>query len=322
MPFPQFDRSRLIIEPLSERVNDFNIAEQLDPDGQFEPFEHPAISILADKILSAREKNAPVVLMFGGHLIKTGCSRILVRLLERGYVTHLAMNGACSIHDFELAMIGASTESVAKYISEGRFGLWKETGTMHEAISEGLERGMGCGEAIGARIEEAEFPYRDRSVLATAFRLKIPATVHIGIGSDIIHEHPNCNGAEIGEASYRDFLILAQTISHLENGVFLNFGSAVTGPEVYLKCLAMARNIAHQEGKKIVNFTTAVFDLLPLEGENIHETPPKTDPRYYFRPWKTILARTVADGGESHYIQGEHNLTLPGLLRILEEKRP
>jgi len=141
--------------------------------------------------------------------------------------------------------------------------------------------------------------------------------VHVGIGNDIIHEHPNCDGAALGETSYRDFLIFAETVRNLEGGVFLNLGSAVTGPEVYLKALAMARNIAQQEGKSIAHFTTGVFDLLPLEGEDYHLEAPKSDPRYYYRPWKTILARTVADGGESYYIQGEHRKTVPNLARLI-----
>jgi hypothetical protein len=137
-------------------------------------------------------------------------------------------------------------------------------------------------------------------------------TVHVGIGYDIIHEHPNCDGAALGATSYRDFLTLAQTITRLEGGVALNFGSAVMGPEVYLKALAMARNVAHQEGRGIRQFTTAVFDLIPLDGD-LRKEAPKSDPRYYYRPWKTILARTVADGGESFYIQGDHRETVPAL---------
>ena len=147
------------------------------------------------------------------------------------------------------------------------------------------------------------------------YHLGIPCTVHVGIGSDIIHEHPNCDGAALGKASYTDFLVYTQTVTKLEGGVFLNFGSAVTGPEVYLKALAMARNVARQNGKQIAHFTTAVFDVQPLGDEETTAAPPKSNPRYYFRPWKTILARTVADGGVSYYVQGEHRLTLPHLAR-------
>ncbi len=141
-------------------------------------------------------------------------------------------------------------------------------------------------------------------------------TVHIGLGYDIIHEHPNCNAAALGEASYRDFLIFAEAISHLQGGVFLNFGTAVMGPEVYLKALAMARNVATQEDRQINRFTTAVFDLLDLGDDLSHEAP-KTDARYYYRPYKTILVRTVADGGESFYVRGPHRGTIPALHRLL-----
>jgi hypothetical protein len=148
--------------------------------------------------------------------------------------------------------------------------------------------------------------------LAAGYRLRVPVTVHVGIGYDIIHEHPNADGAALGASSYRDFLIFTQSVNHLEGGVMLCFGSAVMGPEVYLKALAMARNVAHQEGRRIAQFTTAVFDLISLPDETRQEAP-KVNPQYYFRPWKTILARTVADGGESFYVQGDHRQTLPAI---------
>ena len=161
---------------------------------------------------------------------------------------------------------------------------------------------------------KASFPHKDVSVLAAAYRLGVPVTVHVGIGYDILHEHPNCDGAALGSTSYRDFLVFTQAVTGLEQGVLLSFGSAVMGPEVYLKALAMARNVAHQEGRVIKNFTTAVADLLPLDADTRRQAP-KTDPRYYYRPWKTILVRTVADGGESYYIQGDHRVTVPHLHR-------
>ena len=144
----------------------------------------------------------------------------------------------------------------------------------------------------------------------------MPVTVHIGIGQDIIHEHPNCDGAALGEASYRDFLIFTQTVTQLQGGVMLNFGTAVMGPEVYLKALSMARNVAHQDGRKINQFTTAVFDLIDL-GDDLGHEAPKTDARYYYRPFKTILVRTVQDGGESFYVRGPHQATLPALHRLV-----
>jgi hypothetical protein len=152
------------------------------------------------------------------------------------------------------------------------------------------------------------------------YHLHVPVTVHIGVGNDIVHELPHCDGAALGQSSYTDFLIYTHSVENLENGCFYDFGSAVAGPEVYLKALAMCRNVAHQEGRVIRHFTTAVFDLLPIENEDYHTAPPKSNPHYYFRPWKTILARTVADGGRSFYVRGEHRKTLPNLAKMILEK--
>ena len=258
--------------------------------------------------------------MMGAHLLKVGLSRFIIDLMERGIITHVAMNGAGPIHDFELALIGGSTESVARYIQAGQFGLWAETGRINEAIVAGAQDGIGLGEAVGRMIEQEQFPHREASVLAAGYRLGIPVTVHVGIGYDIIHEHPNCDGAALGQTSYHDFLIIAHTVSKLQGGVLLNFGTAVMGPEVYLKALAMARNVAHQRGEKINKFTTAVFDLINLGDADIHTEASKDDPRYYYRPYKTILVRTVQDGGESFYFRGDHRATFPALHRAVLEK--
>jgi hypothetical protein len=317
MPFEQFDRSRLKLLPISRRVHDLDLSVMLDPDTHGPSFSHPAIDTLAERILRARERGAAVLMMMGAHVIRSGTAPYLIRLMEKNIVTHFALNGAGAIHDFEFAEIGGTTESVARYISEGQFGLWIEDGRINEAVQQGDAAGLGFGESIGKYIEEHAFPHRQYSLFAAGYRLQVPVTVHVGIGCDIVHEHETADGAAIGRASYTDFLIYARTVENLENGVFLNFGSAVTGPEVYLKCLSMARNVARQQGRNIAHFTTAVFDLLPLEGEPVRETPEKTDPRYYFRPWKTILARTVADGGESYYIQGSHRGTIPALAKKL-----
>jgi hypothetical protein len=317
MPFEKFDRKLLNLKPLAEREHDLTLDVMLGLEDAIPEFDHPTIDILADRIIKARERDASVIFMMGAHVIRSGVNRFLLELMKKGLVTHFALNGAGAIHDFEFALIGATTESVAKYISEGQFGLWTETGGINEAAKFAAKEGLGLGEAIGQVIETQEFPYRNTSLLAGGYRYQVPVTVHVGIGCDIIHEHPNCDGAALGETSYTDFLIYANSISNLENGVFVNLGSGVIGPEVYLKCLSMARNVAHQRGEKIAHFTTAVFDLLPLEGQNIHDTPPKSDPRYYFRPWKTIMARTVSDGGESYYVQGDHRKTVSNLARKL-----
>jgi hypothetical protein len=244
--------------------------------------------------------------------LRTGNGPLLIDLMRRGLLSHLALNGAGAIHDFELAMIGATCESVARYVHAGEFGLWRETGRINDAAVAGAREGIGLGEAIGRMIENQRFPYRETSVLAAGVRLGVPVTIHVGFGSDIIHEHPNFDPQATGATTYTDFLIYTQSITGLEGGVFVNAGSAVMGPEVYLKAITMARNVAHQRGESIRRFATAVFDL-PTLGDDLHQEAPKSDPRYYFRPYKTILVRTVADGGESFYVQGDHRQTIPAL---------
>jgi len=318
MPYPIFDRSRLQIKPLAERVHDMTLADVLPLDAPVPAFDDPQLPQIAERIARARQQQHPVVLMIGAHVIKTGLSRYVIDWMERGMITHVAMNGAGPIHDFELALVGATTESVARYIQEGQFGLWRETGRINDALAAGARDGLGYGESVGRMIEEEKFPHCQVSILAAGYRLRIPVTVHVGIGYDITHEQPNADGAIIGAASYRDFLIFAQTITQLQGGVMLNFGTAVMGPEVYLKALAMARNVAAQEGKRINAFTTAVFDLQDL-GKDIHHEASKENAAYYFRPFKTILVRTVADGGESFYVRGHHRATLPNLHKLTTE---
>jgi hypothetical protein len=274
---------------------------------------------VAERLKQARAQGSARILMMGAHVIRAGVNRHIIDMVERGWIDHIAMNGAGTIHDYELARIGATTESVDRYIRTGEFGLWRETGELNDWIREAADRRLGLGENLGRRIEgsaASDFPHRDLSILAAAYRAGVPVTAHVGIGYDIIHEHPNCDGAALGTASYRDFLILARAVERLEGGVLLNFGSAIMGPEVYLKALAMARNAARREGRAIHHFATAVFDLVPIRGDFRKELP-KTDPGYYFRPHKTILVRTVADGGESFYFCGEHRATLPALWRLL-----
>ncbi len=315
MPFPIFDRSQLKLLPLADRVHDVSLSDLLPLD-TVPAFEDANLDQVASRVLQARRAERPVILMMGAHVIKRGLSRFVVDLMERRVVTHVGLNGAGVIHDFELALIGATSESVPRYIKTGQFGLWQETGRINDAILRGSADGLGLGEAVGRMIEEHGFPQRALSILATGFRMQIPVTVHVGIGYDIIHEHPNCDGAALGATSYRDFLILTQTVSNLEGGVLLNFGTAVMGPEVYLKALSMARNVASQHGQSISHFTTALFDLQALDPD-VHHEAPKTDAQYYFRPVKTILVRTVQDGGESFYVRGDHVATLPNLYRLV-----
>ena len=307
-----FDRSRLLIKPLSERIHDLDLNKLSN--ATVEGFHDPSLPAIAQRVAAARERGASRMLMLGAHVLRAGQSRNLIQLMRDGVLTHIAMNGAGAIHDYEIARIGATTESVARYIRSGEFGLWQETGELNDWIREAAALGLGLGENVGRRIAESSFPHRDWSVLAAAYELGVPVTVHAGIGYDILHEHPNCDGAAVGAASYRDFLIFTRGVENLEGGILLTFGSAIMAPEVYLKALAMSRNVAHQQGRQIRNFTTAVFDMVPIHG-NIHSELPKSDPGYYFRPHKTILVRTVADGGESFYVCGEHRATFPALCR-------
>ncbi|MBC7854035.1 MAG: hypothetical protein IAF94_11405 [Pirellulaceae bacterium] len=314
---PQFDRSRLLIKPLAERKHDLSISSQLPLEELPPKLPEKAMRDIVElgrRLVQARERGAASLVLMGGHVVRAGVARQLIDLMERGLITHIGMNGAGPIHDFELAKIGGTCESVARYIRSGEFGLWRETGEMNDIVREGVANGMGLGESLGHAIERGDFPYKETSLLAAAVRLGRPVTVHIGVGYDIIHEHPNFDPAAFGTASYRDFLSVCHTVDKLEGGVFLCMGSAVMGPEVYLKALSMARNVAHQEGRKIANFTTAAFDLIQIEGEWDKEAP-KSNPQYYYRPWKTILVRTVADGGESFYVCGDHRQTVPHLRR-------
>jgi hypothetical protein len=312
-----FDRNRIQLKELAERGHDLNWINcwQLVPPA--EPFAHAEFPELIERILIARREGRPVIVMMGGHPVKLGLSRFLIDLMQRGLITHLATNGAGIIHDFELALVGGTSEDVAKWIQRGQFGLWEETGRLNDVIFQAAALEEGLGEAVGRVIEEERFPHRDLSIAAAGWRAGIPITSHVSIGSDIIHSLPNCNGAALGQATYTDFLIFARTVQDLEGGVFLNIGTAVTGPEVYLKALSMARNVARQQRKEIRHFTTAVFDLASLPGNYREGTPDKDHPQYYYRPWKTILVRTIADGGTSYYFQGDHRQTIPTLWQQL-----
>lgn len=319
MPHERFDRSRLRLRPLAEREHDLDLSVIMDLADAPAQVADPALGELAERILGARERGAQVIVAIGAHVIRAGVQRFLIDLMERGVITHLAGNGAVAIHDFEFALVGATTESVAKYISTGGFGLWRDTGRLNDIARLAADEEIGFGEAVGREIASGGYPHTDVSVLAAAYRLGVPATLHVGIGYDIVHEHPNCDGAAIGAASYNDFLVFARSAEGLEGGAYLTFGSAVMGPEVYLKALAMARNVAHQEGRRIDDITTAVFDLKPLP-DGYREQPVKSDPNYYFRPWKTILVRTVADGGLSWYFRLDHAVSVPSLWRALVDR--
>lgn len=248
--------------------------------------------------------------MMGAHVIKSGLSLLLIDLMRRGIVTHVAGNGADSIHDFELALIGETSEDVATSLEDGTFGMAEETGAlMHQAIREGARHGLGYGRAVGRFIAENadRFPFREASVLYNAYTLGIAATIHVTVGADIIHQHPAVDFGAIGAASGLDFRFFVASISQLEGGVFLNFGSAVTGPEVFLKALTIARNLGHT----VADITTANFDLLPLG--DYRRPVDADDPAYYYRPRKNVVNRPTSLGGRGYHITGNHRVTIPNL---------
>ena len=312
MPYPAVDLGPVRTYSLARRPSRVMVDDFVRPGGVLPPFENPdsqpsELDEVAERIVQARRKCAPVIVMLGGHVVKRGLALLLIDLMERGVVTHLASNGAASIHDFEIALQGSTSEDVASSLEDGSFGMAEETGAwMNAAIHAGVAQGMGAGEALGARMDE-RFRFREYSLLYNAYRLGIPYTLHIAIGTDIIHQHPLADFAALGWASGQDFKIFTQAVTRLEGGVFCNFGSSVIGPEVFLKALSIARNL----GNPVRVITTANFDLLPL-GD--YRRPLGDDQiEYYYRPRKNIINRPTSLGGRGFHITGDHKDTLPNL---------
>ena len=296
--------------PLAERTNLVRLDDLIAPETPPPDFDSPELEAVVDRIVEARRAGSPVLWMMGAHVIKSGLSRLLIDLMRRGIVNHVAGNGAVSIHDLELALIGETSEDVVTGLEDGSFGMADETGSlMHQAIQEGARDGLGYGTAIGRFIAEhpERFPHRDISVLYNAHILGVPATVHVTIGADIIHQHPKADFAAIGATSGLDFCAFAASVGRMEGGVLLNFGSAVTGPEVFLKALTVARNLGHT----VADITTANFDLLPL-GDYARPVG-KDEPIYYYRPRKNIINRPTSLGGRGYHVTGDHQATIPNL---------
>jgi hypothetical protein len=260
----------------------------------------------------------------GAHVVKAGLGPYVADLVRRGIVRHVAGNGAVAIHDFELAMIGETSEDVAGTLETGTFGMWEETGRfMNEAIADGVPKGWGGGRSLGAFMAKYpdRFPHRDISVIWHAYEARVPLTIHVTIGADIVHQHPAVDFAAVGEASGTDFRIFCRSVSQLEGGAFLNFGSAVTGPEVFLKALSIARNLQYT----VKRFTTANFDVVPLGDYRNAAVTDQVRPEYFYRPWKNVVVRPPSTGGKGFHIEGRHRDTIPQvhfrLLRALEAHR-
>lgn len=243
-------------------------------------------------IVQAYQNEHHVVMAIGAHVIKCGLSPLLIDLMKRNVITALAMNGAAAIHDYEISLIGATSEDVTASLKDGSFGMAKETAEAFQiASAKGVKENVGLGRALGNRIQEEKNEYNDLSLLAWGARLNMPITVHVALGTDTIHMHPNISGKDLGESSHIDFKILASVVSELEGGVWLNIGSAVIMPEVFLKTICIARNLGH----KVENFTTVNMDMIQ-----------------HYRPRTNVLKRPTQYGYE---ITGHHEIMLP-LLRM------
>jgi hypothetical protein len=342
MPYPQFDRAKLRVRPLGERRNKVVIKRdhvRLDA----VPSALPAASqrVLdeaVERIRAARTAKRPVMLAFGAHSIKNGLGLVLIRLIETGWVTHLATNGAGIIHDWEFGYQGQSSEDVRENVAQGQFGIWEDTGfNINLALRVGAHAGQGYGESVGALIQNEglnipdtqEFqqmgipagfravphPFKQFSVQAAAYRLGVPFTGHPMFGHDIIYTHPLCNGPAIGQTAERDFLAFAHNVSQLEGGVYLSVGSAVMSPMIFEKALSMSNNVAIQQtGRPIRNHFIAVVDLAeaPWDWQKDGE-PPADNPAYYLRYCKTFARM----GGTMRYATADNRDFLLALCQRL-----
>lgn len=310
---PPINVSDLRTYPLKRRHSKVRVSDFAKPwrrGGSFSVFYRALPDILAVKTLravakaiaQAHRKRRPVIVGMGAHVIKVGLTPIVVSWMEQGLVTAVAMNGAGIIHDFELALMGHTSEEVDDEIDEGRFGMAEETGSiLNEAIAEGYRSGQGLGEAVGGYMNRTKgrFPNRATSILATGAKLGIPVTVHVAVGTDIIHMHPAADGAAIGATSLLDFRRLAAVVSRMEGGIYLNIGSAVVLPEVFLKTVSLGRNLGHP----LSNITTVNMDFIP-----------------HYRPLTNVVRRPTQKGGKGYSLIGHHEIMLPLLVAAVAEE--
>ena len=310
LPYEEFDLSGLKTYPLRSRQSKVSLGQFATPhkkgagiDGLLRSL--PGLLAAQDfkdivKAMTAAKQNGRAIVWgLGAHVLKTGLSPIIVDLMERGFVSAVATNGAGVIHDFEIALSGNTSEDVDATLGPGTFGMAEETGTqLNRAINDGVAAGLGLGQSVGKYLDAAKPPFAKISVAATAWRLQIPVTVHVAVGTDIIHMHPQASGAAIGEGSLRDFKYFVSTVARLEAGVYLNCGSAVILPEVFLKAVAIARN----EGRSLNGLTTVNLDFL----------------RHY-RPLTNVVMRPTTGSGKGYSLTGHHELLIPLLAAALIE---
>ena len=309
--YPEIDLQRVKTYSVRQRLSKVHREELATPFRKGDFFENfykalPDILVAKDfreivqRIIAARKNNKPVIVMMGAHVIKVGLSPILVDLLRRGIITCIAMNGAGVIHDTELALFGQTSEEVADGLVDGSFGMAQETGEfINHAVIHGSSQQQGFGEVVGAALIQSGAEGLKRSLLATAFELSIPATVHVAIGTDIIHQQPSAEGAPYGELSFRDFKIFTAQVGKInDGGVVLNFGSNVLMPEVFLKALTIVRNIQ----PPVKDFFTANFDMFA-----------------HYRPRVNVVQRPTLQGGKGYNFIGHHEIMIPLLAAAIKE---
>jgi len=260
-----------------------------------------ALLEVIDAVVAAHAKGKPVIIAMGAHVIKCGLQPVLKSLIDAGIISAVALNGAGPIHDYEISLIGETSEDVGAVLHEGHFGMAEETGRdINRALKRGVEQGLGYGESVGRFIIDNNNPHRDLSLLASCVEREIPVTVHVALGTDIIHQHPEADGAVIGAASFTDFRLLTSVVADLgDGGVFLNVGSAVILPEVFLKALSIAQNLGH----RVDGFTTANFDM-----------------QQHYRPLQNVVKRPTSGSSRGYTITGHHEIMLPLLAAGILDK--
>lgn len=328
--FPLFDKSRVRVTDNAFRESKCHLADIQQPREWIAtagPTDAETLG-LASSIVSARQAGKPVIFFLCGQVIKYGLGRFVIDLIEKGYITHLAVNGSVIIHDWELAYAGSTSEDVRRYIADGHFGNWSVPGMLNSAHNEHDSQdsdwtvpSLHAGETYGTIIMERmrrDGVGGDFSVVKACDAANIPLTAHVLIGGDINHQQPNCHGSMFATL-YNDFLSFTHTVSQMAGGgVYVNVGSQVSGTEVFLKALSMARNVAVQDGNPpIHDIVTGMLDYVKLPSTWRESEAADTEAAYYYRPWKTLLLRTVACGGSSFYLSGDHRNTLPQLWKAV-----
>jgi len=310
-PYEEFDLSDVRTYPLESRrskarVEDF--ARVVDRGATVASFVDALPDILAGAdfkaivraMAGARQSDGGIVWGLGAHVIKVGLAPVVIDLMARGFVSAIAMNGAAVIHDFEVALVGGTSEDVDESLGPGRFGMAEETGrVLNTAINDGVAAGLGIGQSVARFLADGQPPHARASVLAAAARLQVPVTVHVAVGTDVIHMHPAASGAALGEGSLRDFRYFVSNVARLERGVFLNCGSAVVLPEVFLKAVALARN----RGLALAQLTTVNLDF--IRG---------------YRPQTNVVSRPTAGTGRGYSLVGHHEIMIPLLAAALKSE--